>query len=199
MPTGSPSPVWSKGSEIAGCPVMLKGAVNVANGMARSIGASGFSGGVRASLLHKRPRAWFHVVASEFAAEDRAPVLEVPVDPRGPANQEVRYLFGVVELIGVGAFHAVRADELRHEHFGLLREAIEASGGQEFKNTGDGLFVAFSSASAAVGCATLMQQLCERRYRRSGQRLRVRTRPLGHGSNDHPRTLRRGRRSSRRR
>ena len=44
----------------------------------------------------------------------------------------------------------VRGDELREEYFGLLRDAIDASGGREFKNTGDGLLVAFSSASAAV-------------------------------------------------
>jgi class 3 adenylate cyclase len=67
-----------------------------------------------------------------------------------------------------------RADELRDKYFGLLRDAIEASGGKEFKNTGDGLFVAFSSASAAVGCAVLCQQLFERRYRGAEQRLRVR-------------------------
>jgi class 3 adenylate cyclase len=67
-----------------------------------------------------------------------------------------------------------RADQLRDDHFALLHEAIDPSGGREFKNTGDGLFVAFSSASAAVGCAVLMQQLFERRYRGSEQRLRVR-------------------------
>ena len=39
---------------------------------------------------------------------------------------------------------------------------------------GDGLMVAFSSASAAVGCAVLTQQLFERRYRGAEQRLRVR-------------------------
>jgi len=44
----------------------------------------------------------------------------------------------------------VRADELRDEHFDLLREGIEAHGGREVKNTGDGLMVAFTSASAAV-------------------------------------------------
>ena len=37
----------------------------------------------------------------------------------------------------------VRADELREEHFGLLRDAIASSGGREVKNTGDGLMVAF--------------------------------------------------------
>jgi class 3 adenylate cyclase len=68
----------------------------------------------------------------------------------------------------------VRADELRDEYFALLREAIEASGGKEFKNTGDGLFVAFSSASAAVSCAVLTQQLFERRYRGAEQPLHVR-------------------------
>jgi class 3 adenylate cyclase/tetratricopeptide (TPR) repeat protein len=67
-----------------------------------------------------------------------------------------------------------RADVLREEHFGLLREAIGSSGGREVKNTGDGLMVAFSSASAAVDCAVLMQQRFERRYRRAEQSLHIR-------------------------
>jgi class 3 adenylate cyclase len=67
-----------------------------------------------------------------------------------------------------------RADELREEHFALLREAIGTHGGQEGKNTGDGLMVAFASASAAVRCAVLMQQLFERRYREAEQGLHVR-------------------------
>ena len=68
----------------------------------------------------------------------------------------------------------VRADQLRDEHFALLREAIESAGGREVKNTGDGLMVAFSSASAAVRCAVEMQQLFERRYRQAEQQLHVR-------------------------
>ena len=68
----------------------------------------------------------------------------------------------------------VRADELREEHFGLLRDAIAGCGGREVKNTGDGLMVAFSSASAAVKCAVAMQQLFERRYRKAEQGLHVR-------------------------
>ena len=67
-----------------------------------------------------------------------------------------------------------RADELREEHFELLREAISACEGKEGKNTGDGLMVAFSSASAAVKCAVTMQQLFERRYRNAEQALHVR-------------------------
>ena len=68
----------------------------------------------------------------------------------------------------------VRADELREEHFELLRDAIASSGGKEVKNTGDGLMVAFTSASAAVKCAVAMQQLFERRYRDAEQGLHVR-------------------------
>jgi class 3 adenylate cyclase len=68
----------------------------------------------------------------------------------------------------------VRADELREEHFALLRDAIAGFQGKEVKNTGDGLMIAFSSASAAVRCAVAMQQLFERRYRNAEQGLHVR-------------------------
>ena len=68
----------------------------------------------------------------------------------------------------------VRADELREEHFELLRDAIASSNGREVKNTGDGLMVAFASASAAVECAVAMQQLFERRYRGADQTMHVR-------------------------
>jgi class 3 adenylate cyclase len=68
----------------------------------------------------------------------------------------------------------VRADQLREEHFTLLRDAIGAADGKEVKNTGDGLMVAFSSASRAVKCAVAMQQLFERRYRDAEQGLHVR-------------------------
>ena len=68
----------------------------------------------------------------------------------------------------------VRADELRDEHFAVLREAIGAWGGHEFRSTGDGLMVAFGSVSAAVECAVSMQQLIERRYRRADDQLQVR-------------------------
>ena len=84
----------------------------------------------------------------------------------------------LVDLVGstrlATSVGPVRADELRDEYFGLLREAIATSGGHEFKNTGDGLFVAFSSASAAVKCAVLTQQRFERRYRDQEQRLQLR-------------------------
>jgi class 3 adenylate cyclase len=85
----------------------------------------------------------------------------------------------LVDLVGstrlATSVGPVRADELREEYFRLLRDAIERSEGREFKNTGDGLMVAFASASAAVSCAVLTQQLFERRYRGAEQQLRVRT------------------------
>jgi class 3 adenylate cyclase len=68
----------------------------------------------------------------------------------------------------------VRADQLREEHFGLLRDAVASSRGKEVKNTGDGLMVAFPSASEAVKCAVAMQQLFERRYRDAEQALHIR-------------------------
>jgi class 3 adenylate cyclase len=68
----------------------------------------------------------------------------------------------------------VRADELREEHFELLRDAIASSRGKEVKNTGDGLMFAFPSASEAVRCAVAMQQGFERRYRQAEQALHVR-------------------------
>ena len=50
------------------------------------------------------------------------------------------------------------ADKVRRGHFSILRQGITESGGIEVKNLGDGVMVAFSSASAALGCAVSMQQ-----------------------------------------
>ncbi len=60
----------------------------------------------------------------------------------------------------------VATEDLRLTHFGLLRGAIQASGGTEVKNMGDGLMVAFSSLSRALACAVGMQQAIERHNRR---------------------------------
>jgi len=50
------------------------------------------------------------------------------------------------------------ADQVRQQHFSILRQAIAGSGGTEVKNLGDGLMVVFTSASSALGCAVAMQQ-----------------------------------------
>lgn len=66
------------------------------------------------------------------------------------------------------------AEELRIEHFGLLRGAVDRSGGREVKNLGDGLLVVFQSASRALACAVDMQQVIEARNRRAEEQLGVR-------------------------
>jgi len=50
------------------------------------------------------------------------------------------------------------AEELRREHFTLLRAAVSDAGGREVKNLGDGLMVAFDGVTAALACAVAMQQ-----------------------------------------
>ena len=54
------------------------------------------------------------------------------------------------------------ADEMRRQHFAVLRDAVAEAGGTEVKNLGDGLMVVFRSASAAMSCAVAMQQGIER-------------------------------------
>jgi class 3 adenylate cyclase len=65
-------------------------------------------------------------------------------------------LVGSTELLSrVGD---VIADELRREHFTLLRQALTEHDGREIKNLGDGLMVVFDGTAAAVGAAVAMQQ-----------------------------------------
>ena len=66
------------------------------------------------------------------------------------------------------------AEGLRLEHFGLLRGALEQTGGREVKNLGDGLMVVFDSAAQALTCGVEMQQALEGRNHRAAERLGVR-------------------------
>jgi class 3 adenylate cyclase len=66
------------------------------------------------------------------------------------------------------------AEELRREHFALLRDVVAETGGREVKNVGDGLMVVFPSSSGAVACAVGMQQRLEQRNRRADEQLMVR-------------------------
>ena len=58
------------------------------------------------------------------------------------------------------------ADEIRREHFSVLRQAIAEAGGTEVKNLGDGVMVVFSSTVAALSCAVAMQRGVERGNRK---------------------------------
>ncbi len=68
-----------------------------------------------------------------------------------------------------------RGEQLRRIHFGLLRDVASAHSGEEVKNLGDGLMVAFPSVVNAVGCAVGIQQAVHRHNTREGdERLQVR-------------------------
>src|SRR5215208_966679 len=81
-------------------------------------------------------------------------------------------LVGSTDLASRMGHQAV--EELRREHFLLLREAVEDAGGREVKSRGDGLMVAFQSAAAAVACAVSIQQRSERRNHGAAEQLSVR-------------------------
>jgi class 3 adenylate cyclase/ubiquinone/menaquinone biosynthesis C-methylase UbiE len=49
-------------------------------------------------------------------------------------------------------------DEVRRQHFSVLREALAEHEGTEVKNTGDGLMAVFGSVIDAVDCAIAMQR-----------------------------------------
>jgi len=65
-----------------------------------------------------------------------------------------------------------QAQRIFKAHHRLLREAVEAHGGNEVKWLGDGLMVAFDSALDAVKCAIAMQQSSRRPT--AGARLEIR-------------------------
>ena len=93
-----------------------------------------------------------------------------------PSTRTVTML--VTDLVGstviAERIGPVATEELRTEHFGLLREALERAGGREVKNLGDGLMTVFDSASQSLLCAVEMQQAIEARNRRAEEPLGVR-------------------------
>ena len=94
----------------------------------------------------------------------------------------------ITDLVGSTGLESrvgpVVADELRREHFGVLREAIAEGDGEEVKNTGDGLMVAFSGASAAIDCAVRCSSVMERRNRGAEEQLPIKV-GLGMGEATH--------------
>ena len=68
----------------------------------------------------------------------------------------------------------VAAQEVRSAHFGLLRDAVAATGGTEVKNLGDGLMVVYPSLGGALDGAVAMQQEIEHHNRKATVPLEVR-------------------------
>ncbi len=91
------------------------------------------------------------------------------------ATETVTLLF--TDLVGstdlFGRLGEDQAEVVRRQHFGILRDALEGSGGREVKNLGDGIMAAFGSVISAVTCAVSMQQGVEI-HNRSRLRLLVR-------------------------
>ncbi len=83
----------------------------------------------------------------------------------------------ITDLVGSTALEAragaVVAHAIRLEYFGLIRGAMEETGGREVKNTGDGLIAVFESATAGVSCATSVQQRFDERNKAAKERLLV--------------------------
>src|ERR1017187_8902627 len=84
----------------------------------------------------------------------------------------------ITDLVGSTAIAdrigPVAAEQLRTEHFELLRGALSRTGGREVKNLGDGLMTVFDSAAQSLLCAVEMQQAVEARNRRADGQLGVR-------------------------
>ena len=101
-----------------------------------------------------------------FLSKDRHDPANVPGMRAATTTMVFTDLVGSTELtsrLGDEAAH-----ELRRVHFDLLRDAVAATGGEEIKSLGDGLMVAFGSATDAVSCAVAMQQATHRDNERSG-------------------------------
>ena len=93
-----------------------------------------------------------------------------------PSSETVTVV--ITDLVGstdlASRLGPVAADELRQEHFGVLREAAACSCGEEVKSTGDGLMIVFRGAADAVACAISIQQRMERRNRSAEVPLAIR-------------------------
>ncbi len=110
-----------------------------------------------------------HVIAPVWRKSDDWRVSSTATEMVAVLMTDLVGSTAIADRVGPGA-----AEELRTEHFGLLRAALERTGGREVKNLGDGLMVVFSSASESLSCAARMQQAVEARNRRSQEWLEVR-------------------------
>lgn len=91
-------------------------------------------------------------------------------------SQWVTLLF--TDLVGstalLGKLGEGTMEACRRRHFALLRRALRKHEGQEVKNVGDGLMVAFPGARQALDCATAMQAAVAAEEIPGGQCLRMR-------------------------
>ena len=107
-------------------------------------------------------------VAAPPPDAQRAPPVLAPAAERATGTVTLLFTDQVGSTEALQRLGDDEGERLRRAHFGLLREAAAMHGGEEVKNLGDGLMVAFVSAVDAVACAITMQQAVHR-ARASGE------------------------------
>jgi class 3 adenylate cyclase/tetratricopeptide (TPR) repeat protein len=89
-----------------------------------------------------------------------------------PSPQRVRRAFVFTDIVDSTPLVSVLGDDawmsLLQWHDRTLRELFDSHLGHEISHTGDGFFVAFEDANAAVSCAVKIQQKLERHRRENG-------------------------------
>src|SRR5580692_8027971 len=64
-------------------------------------------------------------------------------------------------------------DALRRSHFASIRDVVSRRAAKEIKRLSDGLLMIFSSSSAALEAAVVIQQEIDRQNRQTGIRIQV--------------------------
>jgi len=90
----------------------------------------------------------------------------------GTASVLFTDLVGSTELLA--RLGDLRYDEVRRDHFAVLRQAVVKAHGDEVKTTGDGMIVVFASAVDALSCAVAMQQGVDHHRRDDAPPLKIR-------------------------
>lgn len=96
----------------------------------------------------------------------------------GSVTATVTATFVFTDLVGstqlASRLGPVATEELRAVHFGLLRDAVAATGGSEVKTLGDGLMVVYLSLGRALDGAVAMQQMVDDHNRTASEPLGLR-------------------------
>ncbi len=102
--------------------------------------------------------------AAVASAQASTPPTTAPRGASGTMTLLFTDLVGSTELLD--DLGDEEAERLRRIHFALLRDVALSHAGQEVKNLGDGLMVAFGSSVDASACAIGIQQTVDRHNRR---------------------------------
>jgi class 3 adenylate cyclase len=131
--------------------------------------------GEAATLELRAAKSAFERLGAVLDARHAADQLDLDAVPAGNARTTSRratmtFMFtdickstNLVEAIGDEAW-----EDLLHWHDQTLRSLFAGHGGEEIKHVGDGFFVAFPGAAAAIECAVAIQRTLADHRRREG-------------------------------